>query len=154
MPQIDRNAPTDIFIHPFKVQFLEKCCLWANVYYVGSTELAADLSGSISTKDFFFEDISSFCGAIETPVLDFCWRLPWVSKPGWIPCMLSCLCDPQIHLWCDTCWLYRGQHGSQVFLIHILTDVSASIGGSSGQTGARTHGRLCRTKDIIVDNAF
>ena len=25
-------------------------------------------------------------------------------------CMLSCLhASPQIHLWCDTCWLYRGQ---------------------------------------------
>ena len=24
-------------------------------------------------------------------------------------CMLSCLCDPQIYIWCNTCWLYRGQ---------------------------------------------
>ena len=34
--------------------------------------------------------------------------------------VLSHLCNPQIHLWCDTCWLYRGQHSSQAFLIHIL----------------------------------
>ena len=25
-----------------------------------------------------------FCGTTDTPVLDFWWRLPWVSKPGWI----------------------------------------------------------------------
>ena len=28
------------------------------------------------------EDISPFCGATDTPVLDFWWRLPWVSKHG------------------------------------------------------------------------
>ena len=47
-------------------------------------------------------------------------------------CMFSRLCDPQIHLWCDTSWLYRGQYGSRAFLIHIPADVSASIGGGSG----------------------
>ena len=47
-------------------------------------------------------------------------------------CMLSHLCDHQIHLWCNTCWLHRSQHGSQAFLIHIFADrVSASIGGGS-----------------------
>ena len=55
-------------------------------------------------KNLSLEDISPFRGATDTPVLDFWWRLPWVSKPGWIPCMLSRLSDPQIHLWCDTCW--------------------------------------------------
>ena len=29
------------------------------------------------------EDISPFCGATDTPVLDFSWRLLWVSKPEW-----------------------------------------------------------------------
>ena len=72
-------------------------------------------------------------GATDTPVLDFGWCLPWVLKPGWIPSMLSCLCDPQIHLWCDTCWLYRGQHGSWAFLIHILADMFGSIGIDLGQ---------------------
>ena len=37
-------------------------------------------------------------------------------------CMLSHLCDPQIHLWCDTCWLYRGKHSSLAFLIHVSAD--------------------------------
>ena len=46
--------------------------------------------------------------------------------------MLSRLCDPQIHLWCNTCWLYGGQHGSRAFSIRVLADVSTSIGGGSG----------------------
>ena len=25
---------------------------------------------------------------------------------------------PEIHLWCDTCWLYRGPHGSQLYSPH------------------------------------
>ena len=38
----------------------------------------------------FLEDISPFCGATDTPVLDFWWRFPWVSKPGGpLACMLS-----------------------------------------------------------------
>ena len=30
-----------------------------------------------------------FCGATYTPVLDLWWHLPWISKPGWIPCMCA-----------------------------------------------------------------
>ena len=33
------------------------------------------------------EDMSPFRGTTDTPVLDFWWRLPWVSMPGWIPCL-------------------------------------------------------------------
>ena len=33
----------------------------------------------------FLEDISPFRETTDTPVLDFWRRLPWVSKPGWIP---------------------------------------------------------------------
>ena len=32
----------------------------------------------------FLEHISPFHGAIDTLVVDFSWRLPWVLKPGWI----------------------------------------------------------------------
>ena len=39
----------------------------------------------MTTTEFFItkflEDIGSFCGATDTPVLDFWWRLLWVSKP-------------------------------------------------------------------------
>ena len=31
----------------------------------------------------FLEDISPFCRATDAPVLDFWWRLLWVSKPEW-----------------------------------------------------------------------
>ena len=31
----------------------------------------------------FLEVTCPFCGATDTPVLDFWWCLPWVSKPGW-----------------------------------------------------------------------
>ena len=72
----------------------------------------------------FLEDISPICGAKDTDIF------PEFKKSGWIPCMLFCLCDP--HLWCDTYWLYRGQHGSWAFSIHVLTDMSTSIGGGSG----------------------
>ena len=43
----------------------------------------------------FSEDISLFCEATDTPVLDLCWRLPWISKPGWIPglCASSSACN-------------------------------------------------------------
>ena len=85
--------------------------------------------------------INPFHGTTDTLVLDIWWCLPWVSKPGWIPCMLSHLCDPQIHL-----WLYGSQYGSQAFLIHILTDVSTSIGGGLGQTRDQTHNHLCSTQ--------
>ena len=52
-------------------------------------------------------DIGPFCGATDIPVFDFWWRVPWVSKPAWIP-LLTCLVawmqrNPQIHLWCNTC---------------------------------------------------
>ena len=36
-------------------------------------------------------------------------------------CFVACMqWIPDIHLWCDTCWLYRGQHGSWAFSIHKL----------------------------------
>ena len=59
----------------------------------------------------------SFCGATDTPVLDFWWHMPWVSKPGWIP-LLACFIAyiqwiSQIHLWCDTCWPLGSQPSSQ-----------------------------------------
>ena len=38
---------------------------------------------------------------------------PGFQSQGGSLCVLSRFCDPQIHLWCDTGWLYRGQNGSQ-----------------------------------------
>ena len=46
-------------------------------------------------KKNYLEDISPFRGATDTPVLNFWWRLPWVSRPGWIPhlCALLPACN-------------------------------------------------------------
>ena len=67
----------------------------------------------------FLDNTSPFCGTTVIPVMEFWWRLPWISKSGWNPllaCFLVCVqWIPQIHLWWDTCWLHSGQHGSQVF---------------------------------------
>ena len=65
------------------------------------------------------EDMSPFCGATDTPVSDFWWRLLWVSKPEWV-LPYSSLAEaymlhytfPEIHLRCDTCQPLGGQHGS------------------------------------------
>ena len=55
-------------------------------------------------------DMIPFCRATDTPVLDFWWRLLWVSKPEWVLPYLSlveayvlCYTFPEINLWCDTC---------------------------------------------------
>ena len=43
------------------------------------------------------EDMSPFCGATDIPVLDFWWRLPWVSS---LACFVTYVpWIPEIHLW-------------------------------------------------------
>ena len=79
--------------------------------------------------NFFLEDISPFCGATDTPVLDFWWGLPRGSKPVWIPygdvslwfkasvdpllVYLSSMCNGFLRSRCDNCWPLGSQHGSQ-----------------------------------------
>ena len=60
-----------------------------------------------------------FCGATDTPILDFWSRILRVSKPEWVLSYSSLVeayvlhyMFPEIHLWCDTCWPLGGQHGS------------------------------------------
>ena len=85
-------------------------------------------------KELFLADISPFCGATDTTVLNFWWCLPWVSRPGWtslIACFVVCVKqNPQIHLWCDTCWPLGSQHGCKAISIHILMN---NIGGTRFQ---------------------
>ena len=102
---------------------------------------------------------TSFCFSIFGAHMSFLWG-HWypcfgllvmsalVSKPGWIllACFLVCNVS-QIHLWCDTCWLLRGQHGSWALLIHVLAElVSTSIGG------VQTHDRACCTQHNTVNH--
>ena len=81
---------------------------WFITYLSDATNLAkqnlkiqtgetSSFSLQCTQKDFFSFDLrrlsSPFCGPIDTPVLDFCWRLPWVSKPWGIPslaCFVAC----------------------------------------------------------------
>ena len=68
---------------------------------------------------------SSF-GMTNTPVFVFWWCLQWVSKPGCTPSLayfvINTQQNPQIHLWCDTCWPLGSQHCSWAIPIHILAN--------------------------------
>ena len=81
-------------------------------------------------RKIFFGGHQFFFGATDTPVLDFWWHLPWVSKLGKIrslTCFFACMqWIPQIHLWCGTCWPFGGQHGSLAIL---STYLHTSTGG-------------------------
>ena len=83
----------------------------------------------------FLEDMSPFCGATDTPVSDFWWRLLLVSKPEWVlpyssleEAYILCYTFPEIHLWCDTCWPLGGQHGSWAVSTYL-----PGIGGTRNQ---------------------
>ena len=77
-----------------------------------------------------------FCGATDTPILDFWWRLLWVSKPEWV-LPYSSLAEvyllrytfPEIHLWCDTCQPLGSQHGNWA----ISSTYLQGIGGTQNQ---------------------
>ena len=74
--------------------------------------------------EHFLEDINPLCWVTDTPVLDFWWHLPWVSKQGRI-LLLACFVTymqwiHQIHPWYNNCWLLGGKHGGWVVSIHIL----------------------------------
>ena len=53
------------------------------ISHIAGSEVDSDIFSFFLLK--FLEDISPFCGAADTPIMDFWWRLPWVSNPGWIP---------------------------------------------------------------------
>ena len=102
--------------------------MWAK--YLKWLEFAAAHQGLMIFPFFsflffkFLEDISPFLGATDTPVL--LWVMSVLGFKARVD-LFACFLDPQIHLWCDTCWLCRGQHGSRAFSIHIHADMSASI---------------------------
>ena len=77
----------------------------------------------------YLKDISSFCWATDNPV-NFLKDI--ISFVGPLIPLFWTYCDvcpgfqsqgvqqnPQIHLWCDTCWPLGGQHGSWAILIHV-----------------------------------
>ena len=81
---------------------------------------------------FFFKKWSTsvlFCGATDTPVFDFWWHLPWVSKGGSVGCMFCHLYamdssdSPLVQHLLSSWW----HHGSQALLIHVHTGTGTSI---------------------------
>ena len=44
--------------------------------------------------------MSPFCGATDTPILDFWWRLLWVSKPEWV-LPYSSLVEAYVYVTCS-----------------------------------------------------
>ena len=70
----------------------------------------------IGGPQVFLRSLAPCFGLLVTSVLGYKARVDLS-----LACFLACT-DPQIYLWCDTCWMYRGQHGIRAFLIHVLTD--------------------------------
>ena len=52
------------------------------------------------------QNITDYTPTKHLSVLDLLWHLPRVSMSGWLTWLLACMqWVPQVHLWCDTCWL-------------------------------------------------
>ena len=91
-----------------------------------------------ATETFFNREHTIIVGLLiaVTSVLGFKARLDPLFS-----CFLACVhWIPHICLWCNTCWMYSGQHGTQAFLTHILTNVSrtehSTIKGAGAQYSA------------------
>ena len=59
---------------------------------------------------FFVWTKVHFVEPLIAPVLDFVCPSSWVSNPEWISCLHSFLlacCDPEGHVWCDTCLFHQ-----------------------------------------------
>ena len=106
-----------------------KCALrikYCQLFYPFSISSQSIYLGSPQGIIFFkfLEDIGPFCGATDTPVLDFWWRLLWVSKPEWAALFthgrgVMWYTFPEIHLWHNTYRPLEDRHGSWASLFHI-----------------------------------
>ena len=101
-----------------------------------------------------FWGYQSFLCPTDTPVLDFWWRLLWVSKPWRIPlltCFVVCVqLIPQIHLWCDTCWSFDDQHGSRAALTRLLIQTFVFVFNSKTMSKTRLHSSRMRTTRLLA----
>ena len=97
---------------------------------------------------FFFkllEDISSFWGATDTPVLDFWWRWNWVLRPVQILCLRGIF-----HVFhgflrftsVATPYSLGGQHGRCTFVTQVLQMISIRIDWT------RTNDRVCHSTSL------
>ena len=84
------------------------------------------------------EDISPFCGATNTLILDFWWHLPWVSKQGGFPHL--CASSPVHNRFlrftsgATPANCIEVSMATKPFLIHVPADVSAGIDRGSGES--------------------
>ena len=109
-------------------------CSFRNLHKIASEiknhwEYLLTVKNSWGSYAFFFSFFLNFC---RTRVLFVGSLIPlfWTSgdvysgfqsQGGFLTCSLSCLhAILQIHLWCDTCWLYRGQHVSCSRCLHAM----------------------------------
>ena len=70
------------------------------------------------------------------PVLDFWWHLPWVSKPGWISCLLRYLFEMDSSVSPLTQHLPRFFYGRQVsWSLYPLTVCQARVGSHTWVVG-------------------
>ena len=85
--------------------------------------LASYLNADLFFK-FFFEDISPFCGATDTPVMDFLVVSALGVKSRMDPSLACAEWIPQNNLWCNTCWSHDGHHGNlSLFDPHTFTHI-------------------------------
>ena len=65
---------------------------------VTSTENQSKYRDKVSFFNFGEHKFFMFYGAIDTPIFNFWWCLPWVSRPRWIPSLAGFVaCMQQIH---------------------------------------------------------
>ena len=129
--------------------------LWQNCLIHGDGKFVDDSFFLFFFK--FLEDMSPFCGATDTPILDFWWCLLWVSKPEWV-LPYSSLVEayvlrytfPEIHLWCNTCQPLGGQHGSRA----VSSTYLQGIGGTRNRERSchRSQCEITQTTLVYVVN--
>ena len=76
----------------------------------------------------FLEDISPFCGAADTSVLDFLWHLPWVLWPGWISSLYGSLPVCNGFLRFTSSVTLDDVLAASMWLSHVLTHIQALVG--------------------------
>ena len=90
--------------------------------------------------------VGPFCMATDTPVLNFWWCLFWVLRPAWISCVLSCLCDPPIHILCNC---IEVSMAAVPFLIHIDSNCRSIVHKNWWRIRVWTHDRPCCEHRVV-----
>ena len=117
-------------------RFLKCLNIW--LYHCQVILLKLWMKSNIDSSFFFFFfkffvwTKVHFVEPLIAPVLDFVCSSSWVSNPEWTSCLYSFLlacCDPEGHVWCDTCLfhqqgctLYKAciRHGGQSCSLHAI----------------------------------